>query len=683
MAQPSLRISLPSSGAPVSGASTAPAAVLPNSVAGFASSSTPSSSSSPAGRAGTGTGPSHPSSSGGAGRPAGPPLNVLRFSPMPGRLPEVIFVPVLQALISIGGAAPVPAFFPYYPAGGAGAGAGAGASGAGAAPPPPLALVAAAAPSIPSQCGWVLVKELSRTQQGRVLVVAQTKRGGRDGAHYYVTEGGQYVLRALKQEGKARVAAAQERLSHGDHRDNSILERALLLDLGRSESRSRVVRLHECWHDDNHLYSLLEFEAGGDLYDRAVTFSPYRPRRRDDDEDDEDEEEEEEEEEGGEVAMAEGGPIPFTPGGSPIRALGVPESVARSVIRDVLLALRSLHLRGFAHRDVSPENILVRPRPAGPGGGGGMADDTDGDVDFGADDSRGGGRRGRGRGAGTDGITYEGVLIDFGSAMPMVQERTGAGDARGGGAGFVSPGPFDGRGTGGGATAASSSSSSSSSQATTAPVSPMPAYLLAPPVGGWEAMPPPSGAPFCKPAYACPQYMWGRPWYGVSYDIWSVGATLFAALDGKPLYTVPHVAEPKFALLLETDRAAVAAAGLPTASPSLLIGPMGTGGSGGGGGAGGGTAGGGGGGRHLQLPLSVPAPVTTGGAPSMPFGRPPTFEAYLMAYNAAERGPTSVGRRPRLSPSLLDLLSRLLRVTPAFRPLTIDAVLAHPWFREG
>ena len=72
-------------------------------------------------------------------------------------------------------------------------------------------------------------------------------------------------------------------------------------------------------------------------------------------------------------------------------------------------------------------------------------------------------------------------------------------------------------------------------------------------LNGWAALLPPSGNPFCKLAYACPQYVWRQPWYGVAGDLYSVGLTLFFAAEGRPLYVVPSALDPHFALLLPPD----------------------------------------------------------------------------------------------------------------------------------
>jgi serine/threonine protein kinase len=69
-------------------------------------------------------------------------------------------------------------------------------------------------------------------------------------------------------------------------------------------------------------------------------------------------------------------------------------------------------------------------------------------------------------------------------------------------------------------------------------------------LNGWAALLPPSGNPFCKLAYACPQYVWRQPWYGVAGDLYSVGLALYFAAEGRPLYVVPSALDPHFALLL-------------------------------------------------------------------------------------------------------------------------------------
>ncbi len=162
-------------------------------------------------------------------------------------------------------------------------------------------------------------------------------------------------------------------------------------------------------------------------------------------------------------------------------------------------------------------------------------------------------------------------------------------------------------------------------------------------------MPPPVGHPFCKPSYACPYYVWGRPWFGVAYDLYSVGATLWTAVEGKALYAAPSHQDRRFALLLESDKRALrAAAGLfvaPVAAAASVaaVGP---------------AAGGG-------LLVSPPPPAT--------------FESYLVTHSERDRVPFG---RAAISPELQDLLAKLLRVTPHARPPSVDAVLSHPWF-EG
>jgi hypothetical protein len=78
----------------------------------------------------------------------------------------------------------------------------------------------------------------------------------------------------------------------------------------------------------------------------------------------------------------------------------------------------------------------------------------------------------------------------------------------------------------------------------------------------------------------------------------------------------------------------------------------------------GGSAGGGSG---------IPRSSSVGAIPSL-VATP--FTDFLAARSAAR---VSKGLPP-LSPALCDLLSRLLRVTPAFRPLHASSVLQHPWF---
>ena len=58
---------------------------------------------------------------------------------------------------------------------------------------------------------------------------------------------------------------------------------------------------------------------------------------------------------------------------------------------------------------------------------------------------------------------------------------------------------------------------------------------------------------------------------------------------------------------------------------------------------------------------------------------PSRFEAFLARRSAAR---VAAGLPP-LSPAVVDLLCRLLRVRPQFRPLSAQGALSHAWFSDG
>ena len=205
-------------------------------------------------------------------------------------------------------------------------------------------------------------------------------------------------------------------------------------------------------------------------------------------------------------------------------------------------------------------------------------------------------------------------------------------------------------------------------------------------LGGFSALPPPpADGLFCKPAYACPYYLWRRPYFGVAFDLWSVGATLFCMLEGVELYRTPIPGlDAGFSLLWDSeaayalreppgDDAASAgemaslssislSAGTAASSPVSLSA------------------------RRTQsdsIPEASPPPslASPASGPSGGFAVPPPqsrFEAFLARRSAAR---VAAGLPP-LSPAVVDLLCRLLRVRPQFRPLSAQGALMHAWFSE-
>lgn len=519
----------------------------------------------------------------------------LRFSPQPGRLPELIFHPVVSLSTKIGDVDTT-----VYCC------------------------------SATGSSYAVIPGRSMKCQDGTVFAAAACALGPDHRSWFYVVP---YRLVAIKREEKARVQATQLRLSQGRHCDNTFVDRSLLKLLSSTDAAPFVCKCYETWHDDAHVYSVLQY--------LQLDLMEYSQRQK-------------------HGCMSEG--------------------AVRRALRTVLIALHTLHQLGFTHRDISPENIML------------------------------GNEKG------------EGILIDFGAALPMFRDpgavptavplvgsptqhapmtglprqastagsTSGSGGAGSGGA--VSPrspatgvcadddsAMSDARpaliNTAAPAVAASSAAampvspasastpsfSNLSSPSTYSPSAYMSASAAASspgapsigrssstggssgsggePLAGWLPMPPPIPPPFCKIVYVDCTYFWMQRWYGVQSDLWSLGLTLFTLVMGRPLYRVPAAEDPEFALLLQTDAAM-------RATPAAAI-RAGAGGGGGGGG--------------------MPSPR-----------RLLPFEEYLQQQN---RRRVDAGLEP-LSPQCLDLLCGLIRVRPAFRPPSAAAVLAHPWFQR-
>jgi hypothetical protein len=172
-----------------------------------------------------------------------------------------------------------------------------------------------------------------------------------------------------------------------------------------------------------------------------------------------------------------------------------------------------------------------------------------------------------------------------------------------------------------------SSSSSASSQPATESI------------GGWLPLPPPIPPPFCKASYSDCLYFWRKSWYGVQSDLWSIGLTLFVLLHGQTMYAAPLPDDPAFAVLVETDRWIVS-------RPSVAA------------------------------SASSTSSASSGSASSV--ARSP-LEAYLHHMQSRR---TEKGEAP-LSNECIDLLQQLIRIRPTLRPVSVQAVLAHPWFGSG
>lgn len=607
----------------------------------------------PSGRSSIPINPSNSSTNTPSSSNSGPSLpsllpGTINFSPMPGILPEVVFTPVMHIEIRIGETT-VRALLPILP--------NQSDTSNNNTPSPNPALSSGGGitplPFPPGTNCWIKVHDINRTNQGKIFIVAKATLA-KDGQWYYVLQdqekqsnpsngmypnynpSSEYVLRAVKREEKTRIVTAQAKLSAGEHCDNSILERALLLHLQQLRTRSSQLsntivdttgtnnnhflhppsyRLEECWHDELYLYSLTDYVPNGDLFQYCANLA--------------------------------------------IRGQTISESILRTIIKDVLLSLRILHQQGFTHRDVSPENILLidnyySPLPSStsspntstaiPGTISSLSSSSSYLVSPSV-------------------RTYRGVLIDYGSALPMPPDPSSSTVAFTGislrstsiGSPSLSDTAIDtstGRNTPTNSImnnnnntnssnsrnngmeqdhnnnstllsantaniTLSSSSSSTTQEMNDTVLSPnvlkrsnsskrsssffrlkrsvsnnsdssngmhdqefsTTSLLLSPSTtnhstmstqtslssnfsnsthtmgrGGWLPLSSPKGSPFCKPSYACPYYIWGKKWYGIAYDLYSVGATLYTAMNGKPFYTIPNIHDSHFQILLEAER---------------------------------------------------------------------------------------------------------------------------------
>jgi serine/threonine protein kinase len=351
--------------------------------------------------------------------------------------------------------------------------------------------------------GWAYVKELRKTQQGSVIIVAKvvfdrsscsissssnvSSTSGAsslpnteaDGRWFWTLP---YEYRALKIDSKELVAAAQIDISLGRHRDNAILDKSLLMLIGGNDNATKAgaksLTLHACLHDDVFLYYLLDYIEGGDLQSlcahsvqsaalesSSLLLPPTETKR------------------------------PF-----PLR---VSETRLRKIFRNVFSTLSFLHEEGFAHRDVSPENILVN-----------------------ADGS--------------------GVLIDFGAAVQITRRRKPVDvDC------YFSEA----------VNSASTMCGAEKEKEEEGEEEDNDDTIMEGTLDGWLPQSPPSGSPFCKLSYADPQYVWRMPWYGVAGDLYSCGITMFSAIEGSPLYAAPSALDSRFALLLPRKSSDVGARG--------------------------------------------------------------------------------------------------------------------------
>jgi len=160
--------------------------------------------------------------------------------------------------------------------------------------------------------------------------------------------------------------------------------------------------------------------------------------------------------------------------------------------------------------------------------------------------------------------------------------------------------------------------------------------------------------------------------------VWSIAQTLFACVEGDELYRDPiPAADGGFLVLVKHEQecraASMSGGATPPFGPALAA---------------------------ASSAFSLPSPSSAASAfggpartPSLGFGAgagtppaapppspSPLFSMPLARYLEARSQHRMRHGRRGLSPAFVDLLCRLFRVTPAFRPPTVDTVLMHPWF---
>jgi protein-serine/threonine kinase len=126
---------------------------------------------------------------------------------------------------------------------------------------------------------------------------------GAVGKVYVVVEKDTFMMYAMK------VLSKQEMIAR-EKVGRVMLEKDMLISL----NHPFIVPLHHCFQSPNYIYMIMDYCAGGELYNVLQR--------------------------------------------SPTKTLS--ESVAKFIIAEIISALEYLHLQGYIYRDLKPENILVQ-----------------------------------------------------------------------------------------------------------------------------------------------------------------------------------------------------------------------------------------------------------------------------------------------------------------------------------
>jgi serine/threonine protein kinase len=148
---------------------------------------------------------------------------------------------------------------------------------------------------------------------------------------------------------------------------------------------------------------------------------------------------------------------------------------------------------------------------------------------------------------------------------------------------------------------------------------------------------------FGKAAFACPSYANELRWRGVEFDVFSVGATLFAYLFGRPAYASPVYISDMFKRVFDSN-------GLLVNRAKAVNGAW----------------------NHNDgrtLPPDARAAVE----PALGLALDGPFEQELRRLGATLQPPISL--------DALDFIARTMRFTPALRPPSMDYLLGHPFLR--